>query len=216
MTSPLFWSSSNFEARIYTLGLSDSLLDRIETTPQKNVETNEERGKRQIDREGEEADLAKLQGHYEMKQDLVNFASSRGLCVSSETSMTAFHSAGRKSPKRLKCEKTGHRAKDSHSRETRTCFKRGQKGHLASSCRNGGQRSSIGGCGSGQSSNRDIFNFGAFRACCYDMGSIELLFDSGCNGFKIKNKELFSDLQSYATLTTVVQRSEEAGHCDAL
>ena len=32
--------------------------------------------------------------YYEMKQDLVNFAATRGLCVSSETSMTAFHLPG--------------------------------------------------------------------------------------------------------------------------
>ena len=68
----------------------------------------------------------------------------------------------------------GHRAKNCHSR---TC--------------------SSGGCGSGQSSNHssaDFFSFGAFRAGCYDKGSIEHLIDFGCNGFMIKNKELFSDL----------------------
>ena len=86
----------------------------------------------------------------------------------------------------------GHRAKDCHSRYTRTCFNCGQKGHLASSCRKGQQKSSSGGCGSGQSSNHssaDFFSFGAFRAGCYDKGSIELLIDSGCNGFMIKNKD---------------------------
>ena len=46
-----------FEARVYALGLSDCLLDRIKTTPQKDVETNDER----VKREGEEADRAKLQ-----------------------------------------------------------------------------------------------------------------------------------------------------------
>ena len=55
----------------------------------------------------------------------------------------------------------------------------------------------LGGCGSGQSSNHssaDFFNFGTFRAGWYDKGSVEFLIDSGCNGFMIKNKELFSDL----------------------
>ena len=46
-----------FEARVYALGLSDCLLDRIKTTPQKDVETNDEC----VKREGEEADRAKLQ-----------------------------------------------------------------------------------------------------------------------------------------------------------
>ena len=88
------------------------------------------------------------------------------------------------------------RAKDCHSRETRTCFNCVQKGHLAPSCRMGQLRSSSGGCGSGHSSNHssNFFSFGAFRAGCYDKGTTELSFDSGCNGFNIKNKELFSDL----------------------
>ena len=135
--------------------------------------------------------------YYEMKQHLINFATTRGLSVSSETSMTAFHSAGRKPPKCFKCGKMGPRFKDCHSRETRTCFNCGQKGHLASSCRKVQQKSSSGGCGSGQSSNHSSANFfslGAFRAGCYDKGSIELLINSGCNGIMIKTKELFSDL----------------------
>ena len=82
-------------------------------------------------------------GYYEMKQDFVNFAATRGLCVPSETSMTTFHSAGRKPPKCFKCGKMGHRAKDCHSRETRTCFNCGQKGRLASSCRKGQQNAQV-------------------------------------------------------------------------
>ena len=69
----------------------------------------------------------------------------------------------------------------------------------ASSRRKGQQRSSSGGCGSGQSSNHssaDFFSFCAFRAGCYDKESIELLIDSRCNGFKIKNKGLFSDVDA--------------------
>ena len=36
-----------FEARVYALGFSDCLLDRIKTTRQKDVETNDERVKRE-------------------------------------------------------------------------------------------------------------------------------------------------------------------------
>ena len=46
-----------FEARVFSLDLSDCLLDRIKTTPQKDVETNDER----VKRDGEVGDLAKLQ-----------------------------------------------------------------------------------------------------------------------------------------------------------
>ena len=46
-----------FEVRVYALGLSDCLLDIIKTTPQKDVETKDER----VKRAGEEADRAKLQ-----------------------------------------------------------------------------------------------------------------------------------------------------------
>ena len=45
------------EARVYALGLADCLLDRIKTTPPTDVETNDERVKREV----EEADLAKRQ-----------------------------------------------------------------------------------------------------------------------------------------------------------
>ena len=136
-------------------------------------------------------------GYYDMEQYLVNFAATRGLCVSSETSMTAFHSAGRKPPKCFKCGMMGHRAKDCHSRETRTCLNCVQKLHLASSYRKGQQRTSSGGCDSGQSSNlssADFFSFGTFRADFYDKWSIRLLFHSGCDGFMIKNKKFFSGL----------------------
>ena len=127
--------------------------------------------------------------YYEMKQDLVNLAATRGLCVSSETSIRAFRSAGRK-PIVLQEWKMGHRAKACHSQETRTCFNCGQKRHLAPSCRKWHPN---GGCGSCQSSSRhssvDFFSFGAFRAACY-----KFLNDSGCNNLMMKNKEMFSDL----------------------
>ena len=45
------------EARVYALGLSDCLLDRTKTTPQKDAETSDER----VKREEEEKDRAKLQ-----------------------------------------------------------------------------------------------------------------------------------------------------------
>ena len=294
-----------FEARAFALGLSDCLLDRVKTTPQKDVETNAERDKR----EKEEADLAKLQymvwcelvqcldkgsinfirGHkpngtaawaaltklhksterprvqslmsqltglkmttgekvteyltkaeglkldleeageavsdalftamvlkglpndfdsvvavlnfgsaktyHEMKQDLVNFAATRGLGCSSETSMTAFHSSGKKLPKCFKCGKMGHKAKECRSRETRSCYNCGQKGHLASACQKGPQKGTSG--GAGQSSNHssaNLFSFGAFTDDrCHD-GALELLIDSGCNGFMIKDRDLFHEL----------------------
>ena len=46
-----------FEARDYALGLSDCHLERIKTTPQIDLETNDE----QVKREVEEADRARLQ-----------------------------------------------------------------------------------------------------------------------------------------------------------
>ena len=91
----------------------------------------------------------------------------------------------------------GHRSKDFHGRETTTCFNSRQIRHMASSYRKTEQRSASAGCASGQSSNHssaDFFSFGAFGAGCYDNVSIELLNDSICNGFMIKNDKLFSDL----------------------
>ena len=45
------------EASVYALGLSDCFLNRLKTTPQKDLETNDERVKREV----EEAELDKLQ-----------------------------------------------------------------------------------------------------------------------------------------------------------
>ena len=86
-------------------------------------------------------------GYYEVRQYVDNFAATRGLFDSSETSMTAFHSTRRKPPKCFKCGKMGDGAKVCHIRETRTCFNCGQKKHLASTCRKGQHEISSGGCG---------------------------------------------------------------------
>ena len=67
-----------FEARVYALGLSDCLLDRSKTTPRKDVETHDER----VKREGEEADRAKLQ--YMVWCELVQCLETRQASTSSE------------------------------------------------------------------------------------------------------------------------------------
>ena len=142
---------------------------------------------------GSSLQLRHSEGYYEMLRNLVKFAETRGMVDSSEILMTAFHAAGKK----LQCGKKGHRAQDCHSRETRACFNYGQRGHLATCCRKVQQRSSSGGCGSGLSSNNfsAVFvSFGVFRAgrCC--KGSIELINDSGCKSFMLKNMEFFCEL----------------------
>ena len=76
----------------------------------------------------------------EMKQDLVNFATTRGLLSTSDGTMTAFHSDDQKPLKCHKCGKKGHRSKDCRGRETRECYSCGKKGHLASNCRQKGQQ----------------------------------------------------------------------------
>ena len=133
-------------------------------------------------------------GYYKMKQDLVNFAATRGLCVSSETSMTAFHSAGRKPPKCFKCGKMGHRAKDCHSRETRTCFTVVRRGIWLKLSGRDSKRAQVEDVAWVNPATIHQRTSSASGLGCYDKGSIELLIDSGCNGLMIKNKELFSDL----------------------
>ena len=135
----------------------------------------------------------------EMKQDLVNFATTRGLLSTSDGTMTAFHSDDQKPLKCHKCGKKGHRSKDCRGRETRECYSCGKKGHLASNCRQKGQQqrgSGPPGQGSSTSnhSSTDFFSFGAFDAGPHGDGYLELLIDSGCNGFMIKDRELFSHL----------------------
>ena len=126
------------------------------------------------------------------KQDLINFESTRCLSTGKE-STAAFHVTDKKRVACLKCGRTGHMARECRGRETRTSFNCGTKGHLASKCRTPRKKGSIDVAGaSGNARTAGFFSLESFDAldeqCC------ELIVDSGCNGFMIKDKELFVEL----------------------
>ena len=125
----------------------------------------------------------------QVKQDIINFSNSRGL---GEKTATALHSDDKwgQGPMCFKCKQRGHVAKDCKNREQRTCRICGIKGHLAKDCRKAKQP---GGSTQGNSSTGGLFSFTSSLGSDQG-GSTELVLDSGCNGFMIKEKHLVVDL----------------------
>ena len=88
----------------------------------------------------------------------------------------------------------GHKAKESHSRETRSCFN-WSEGHLASVCREGPQKGA-GGL-AGMSSNHysaNVFSFGAFTNGICDYEAFEMLNDSEAVRLIDGNMQFFSSV----------------------
>ncbi len=136
-----------------------------------------------------------VQKHFnDMKQDLINFANTR-CSAGSDVASTAFHSSGKKREACFKCKAEGHWAKDCKAKETRTCHKCKKKGHIAKDCRSGKtQGAGTGNAAStGEKQGSGFFSFGSFEQPS-DVDSLDLLVDSGCNGFMLKDRALFKDL----------------------
>ena len=132
-------------------------------------------------------------GYEEMKQDIINFASMRAE-PGTDVASTAFHSSGGNSSRKItcfKCQKEGHIARDCRSKESRACLKCNAKGHLARDCKSKkGQSSST----SRGPKKQGFFSFGSFEGASVE-GGLELLVGlSGCNGFVLKDRALFKEL----------------------
>ena len=131
-------------------------------------------------------------GYEDMKQDIINFANTRAE-PGTDVASTAFHSSGGNSSRKItcfKCQKEGHIARDCRSKESRACFKCNAKGHLARDCKSKkGQSSST----SRGPEKQGFFSFGSFGGASVE-GGLELLVDSGCNGFMLKDRDFFKEL----------------------
>lgn len=145
-------------------------------------------------------------GYEEMKQDLINFSNSR--CSGSDVASTAFHSSGnRRQVVCFKCNEPGHISRDCRRKDPRKCFRCNQPGHISRNCqrKHAGSgtttqrgHSSTGSSDVASSDKRSFFAFGSYGKCSDAVG-VELLVDSGCNGFMLKDRALFKQLDLSAT-----------------
>ena len=81
-------------------------------------------------------------------------------------------------------------ARDCRSKESRACFKCNAKGHLARDCKSKKGQSS--GTGRGPE-KQDFFSVRSIEGSSGE-GGLELLVDSSCNGFIMKDRALFKEL----------------------
>ena len=81
-------------------------------------------------------------------------------------------------------------ASDCRLKESRACFKCNAKGHLARECKSKKGQSS--GTNRGPE-KQGFFSFRSFEGASEE-GGLELSVDSGCNGFMLKDRALFKEL----------------------
>ena len=127
-----------------------------------------------------------------MKQDLINVANTRPE-PGTDMASTAFNSSGGNSRWKItcfKCQKESHMARDCRSKKKRACFKCNAKGHLARGCKSKKGQSS--GTSRGPE-KQGFFSLRSFEGASEERG-LELLVDSGCNGFMLKDRALFKEL----------------------
>ena len=128
-------------------------------------------------------------GYEKMKQDLINFANTRAE-HGTDVASTAFHKSGGNSSRKItcfKCQKESHMARDCRSKQSRACFQCNAKGHFARDCKSKkGQSSST----SRGPEKKGFFSFRSFEGASEE-GGLELLVDSGCNRFLLKDRTLF-------------------------
>jgi hypothetical protein len=155
-----------------------------------------------------------------MKQDLLNFANSK---PAPATSAFHSAGGKPNNLKCFNCKKIGHRQADCTEKKTSECFNCGKTGHMARDCRQGSKKQcnnckrtnhdtsdcrAPGGAAhkTGQQTSKAhfskpdedefLFSFmsrgdGGAEAATV---TCELLIDSGCTGYMLKDKELFVDL----------------------
>ena len=129
-------------------------------------------------------------GYEEMEQELINFANTREE-PGTDVASTAFNSSGFNRSRKITCSKC-HTARYCRSKETRACFKCNTKCHLARDCKSkkGQQFSGTGKCPEKQGC---FLTFGSLEGASGEDGR-ELFVNSGCNGFMLKDRGFFKDL----------------------